>query len=181
MIGRKDDDAAERFGYRLIEIRADLAHHGASEKHAEFGYRCATSSFDRFSDGYADRHRQRDRIRDGSGDGEVLVGHRLIEADIHQRLDVHNDAANIFGQATGRDDALRNVVDHHEFVAGGVGIDQRKDANVGRKFGLQGVHHAVIFVLDADDSFGAAGQFHRDADATQHVVGVVHQQLFIFV
>ncbi len=108
-----------------LEVRGGLGHHHAAEQHAEVGDRCAARCLDHFADGDADGNAQRDRLGDRAGDGEVFVRHRLVEADVHQRLDIGDGGVDVFGQAAGRNHAAGDHVHQDELVAGGVAVRQR--------------------------------------------------------
>ncbi len=129
VLGGQHDDAAGGLGDGNVEIGCGLGHHDAAEKNAEVGNGGATGGVDDFADGDADGNAEGDGIGDGSGDGEVFVRDRTVEADVHQRFHVGDGAVDVLGQAAGRNDAAGDHVHEDEFVAGGIAVGQRHDAD----------------------------------------------------
>ncbi len=76
-----------------------------------------------------------------AGDGEHFVRERLAVVrggDVHERLDVVDDDADRDGNAAGRNQFARDVIDQIVFVAGRIIIAEQLDADV-RAF-ARGLH-----------------------------------------
>ncbi len=118
---------------------------------------------------------------DGARDGEVFVRHRLVEADVHQRLHVGDGAVDIFGQAARRNHAAGDHVHQDELIARGIAVGQRDHANAGGDGGLKRGNDVVILLLDADDALARAHQLHGHLHAAQEGLGVVVQELLVLM
>ena len=110
VVGREDDDPAGGLGDRLVEGRAGRPIITPPTRTATFGSVVAAGRRDHLADRRAHRHAERHRLRHGAGHGQELLGHRPAEADVHERLDVHDHGAHVAGHAAGRDHPPGDVV-----------------------------------------------------------------------
>ena len=161
---------------------AGLRHHHSAQQHAEVVDRRSARRRDHLADGDADGHAQRDGVADGAGDGEILLRHRLVQANVHQGLDVGDHRVHVLGQPAGRDDAAGDDVDQDELVARRIGVRQRwrRGCSSGRLLLHRGDDVVVLF-LDADDALRRADHLHGRQHSAQERLGVVVQQLLVLV
>ena len=181
MLGGQHDDAAGGLRDGHVQIGCRLGHHHAAEKHAEVGNRGSTGGIDNLANGDANGNAQRDGMGDSSGDGEVLVRHRTVQPDVHQRLHIGHGAVDVLRQATGRNHAASDHVHQDELVAGGIAIGQRLHTNARRRLRLNRGNDVEIFFLDADHALARPDQLHGHRHAAQERLGVVVQQFFVFM
>ena len=178
---RQHHDTAQRLGHRFIEAAGQASHHHAAEQRRHIVFRRPASRLDEVADPNPYRDAQRDRRADRAGDGQVLVGHGAVDADVHQRLDIDHHGADVFRQASGRDDAANRVVDQQELVAGRVGVAERQDADAGGQLRRQRLLHGGVLVLDPDDALLGRHEPHDRREAAEHRRRLVLHQLLVFV
>ena len=109
------------------------------------------------------------------------MGHGLVQADVHQRLDVGDQRVDVLGQASGRNDTAGDHVHEDEFVARGVSVRQRHNANARGKLLLQRRDDVEILSLDSDDTLLRAHHLHGLDHAAQERLGQMVQQFLVFV
>ena len=90
--------------------------------------------------------------------------------DVHERLDVVDDDADLKRDALGRDEPARDRVNEVVFVASRIVVAQQVNAN-GRALAgcLAGFYSALFLALDADDAFLGADGLHDQLDARNYL------------
>ena len=121
-------------------------------------------------------------VLDRAGHSEVLMRHRLVEADVDERFNVRNGyVSTSLGKSAGRNHAARHQVDKDELIASRIDIRQRHNPDSRRRLALQRRNDVVILVLDSDDAFARADHLHGHPHAAQKGLGAVMEQLLVLV
>jgi hypothetical protein len=181
--GRQHDHAAGGLVHQRLVVVLQNAHHHAADHVVGFAGGRPAGRGHALGQRDAYRHAERDRLSDGAGDGEVLLGHRARRraGDVQRRLDVHHHGCDVQRQPAGRHDAPQHVVDQHELISGGIGVLQRSDVHPARQLGPQDVDDVTVLLLDADHAARGAHKLHRGRQPGQHVLGVSAKHLLVLV
>ena len=131
-------------------LAAGLRHHDAAEQHAEVGTVAPPAAAITSPMRDAHRNAQRNWGLHGAGYGEVFVGHRPVQADVDEGLNVGDHRVHVLGKSAGGDNAARDHVDENEFIACRVGIGQGHYPHSRRGLLLQRFNDLVILFLDSD-------------------------------
>ena len=181
MRGREDHDPARGLRDRLVEGAGGPGHHDPAQQDGDVGLGRPAGRRDHLADRRAHRDAERHRLLHGAGHGQELVGDRPAEADVDERLDVHDQGAHVAGKAAGRDHPPGDVVHEDELVARRVGVREGKRPHSRGQGRLQRPDHVLVLVLDPDDALARADAVHRHLEAGEHRRGLVPEQLLVLV
>ncbi len=177
----KHDNAAGGLRHGLIQTLGQPRHHDAAEKALEIRLGRSPGRLDDLPDRHPDRNPQRHRCAHRARHGQILVRDRLVQTDVYQRFHVRHHAADIARKPARRDHAARDVVDQHEFIACRVAVPERLDAHARGQCRSQFGDDVGVLFLDADDALPGAHLLHRQAQALEHGLGQMVQQLLVLV
>ena len=179
--GGQHDDAAGGLGDRNVQAGRRLGHHHAAQEHAEIVTVAPPAASMTSPMVMPTGTRSVTGVGHRAGHGEVFVRHRLIEADVDQRLDIGDGYVHILGQAAGRNDAAGDEVNQDEFIACRVDIRQGHNPHTGGAMRSRAAMISWYLSLTPMAASAAPTSLHGHAQAAQKRLGVVMQQLLVFV
>ena len=176
MRARQNHHAGGSLGDGRVEIVRVRAHHQAADDQHRIVRGQSAGKFNALAKRRADGHSQRRRRFHRAGNRQHLMRQRLAVVrggDVHERLDVVDHHAHGDGNAAGRNQFARDVIDQIVFVARRIIIAQQLHAHV-RAFarGRHGFDGVLLFAFDANDAFARAHGFHGQLHAAHQFGGV---------